>query len=77
MATLNDLKAAAWNVALDCVRNPRVSSRPTVGWTPQGQLHSLGIAVTIWESGSFMDRLIPGGVEFSVNRSRIVDVDVE
>ena len=77
VATLSQLQAAATNVAIDCVWNPRVASRPTVGWTPRGQVPSLGIAVAIWETGSFMDRLIPGGLEIGVNRSGIVDVDIE
>ena len=77
VATLNELQDAAREVAMDCVHNPKVMSRPTVGWKPQGQLLSLGIAVTIWESGSFMDRLIPGGEEIGRNGSGIVDVDVE
>lgn len=76
VATLNELQAAARNVVMDCVRNPRVRSRPTVGWTPQGQVLNLGIAVAIWETGSLIDRLITRGVEIGLNRSGIVDVDM-
>ena len=77
VATLDELRAAASDVALDCVKNPRVSSRPTVGWTPKGQVLSLGIAVSVWETDSFMDRLIHRDVQTGLNRSGIADVDVE
>ncbi|KAL8793913.1 MAG: hypothetical protein Q9195_003532 [Heterodermia aff. obscurata] len=77
VATLDELMGAATEVALDCVKEPRVRSRPTVGWTPRGTLSRRGIAVAVWESGSFIDRLIPGGVEIGRNGSWVGDLEVE
>ena len=69
VATLNDLQGAAETIVEDCVLSN--GRGQVVGWSPQGHF-SQAIAVTVWESGSFMDRLIHGRAYLALNSSATV-----
>ena len=52
IATMGDLQAAAQSIVAIC------TSRGFGGWVAQGRPHVEGIAVSVWEIGSFIDTLI-------------------